>query len=122
MVEVLNVKVGDKLLYHYGFSCRTERIATVAKVTPTGRIRIDCSNSQFDKYGNEMGNKDRWSCRAYLSIPTEEDYKRINENYSKSKALWIVSKLNEQNISYEQALKIIDVFEQKECEENNDCI
>lgn len=55
-MEELKVKVGDKLIYHsYGFN-KIEKIATVIKVTPTGRIRIDCNDSQYDKYGKIMGH------------------------------------------------------------------
>ena len=53
----LNVKVGDKVIYvtnHY------KKIATVTKVTPTGRIRVDCSSSQFNENGREIGG-DTWS-------------------------------------------------------------
>lgn len=119
MREKLNVKIGDKLLYQWGYLYnRVEEIVTVTKVTPTGRIRIDYCDTQFDKYGHEMGNRDRWSCNSSVSIPTEEDYKRIRENDVKSKALSLIGKLNKQNITYEQALKIIEIFEPKECDEN----
>lgn len=108
MYEELNVKVGDKLLYCWGYSYNcVEKIVTVTKVTPTGRIRIDYCDTQFDKYGHEMGNRDRWSCSSSVSIPAEDDYKRIKENDAKSKALSIIGKLNKQNITYEQAVKII---------------
>ena len=107
----LNVKVGDKLLYSYGYSYnRTERIVEVTKVTPTGRIRVTTSNSQYDKYGQEMGNNDMWSCKSSLSIPTEEDIKRITQNNAITKALNIVSKLHKNNLEYEKALKIIELF------------
>lgn len=110
----LNVKVGDKLLYSYGYSCnRTERIVEVTKVTPTGRIRVTTSDSQYDKFGHEMGNHDMWSCRSSLSIPTEEDIKRISQNNAIVKALDIVSKLHKDNLEYEKALKIIELFEER---------
>ncbi len=119
MGEVLNVKAGDKLLYRWGYIYnRVEKIATVTKVTPTGRIRIDCCNTQFDKYGHEMGKRDKWSCSSSVSIPTGEDYRRIKENGAKSKALSLIERINKQNITYEQALKIIEIFGSKECDEN----
>lgn len=107
----LNVKVGDKLLYSYGCSYnKAERIVEVTKVTPTGRIRVTTSDSQYDKYGYEMGNHDRWGDRSFLSIPTEEDINRINKNNTIAKALNIVSKLHKDNLEYEKALKIIELF------------
>lgn len=114
-MKELNVKVGDKLLYSYGYPCnRTERIVEVTKVTPTGRIRVTTSDSQYDKYGREMGNSDMWSCKSNLSIPTEEDIKRITQNNAIVKALNIVSKLHKDNLEYEKALKIIELFDGKD--------
>lgn len=113
-MEELNVKVGDKLRYCGGsIYNRVEKIVTVRKVTPTGRIRIDCNDSQYDKYGNEMGKGGTWSRYSTLRIPTEEDYKRIKEHNAKAKALLLIRKLDMHNISYEQAVKIIEILEPK---------
>lgn len=110
----LNVKVGDKLLYNCGYSYnRVENIVTVTKVTPTGRIRIDYNDEQYDKYGHEMGKRDRWSCSSSLSIPTEKDYERIKKNNAINKALHIIGKINKDNLDYDKALKIIEIFEKK---------
>lgn len=110
MYEELNVKVGDKVLYRlWTFSGTVERIETVARVTPTGRIRIDGSGSQFDKYGREMGC-DSWRGGANLSIPTDEDYKRIEENAVISKALSLMEKLNKKTLPYDKAVKIVDIL------------
>lgn len=109
----LNVKVGDKLLYSYGYSYnRIERIVTVTKVTPTGRIRIDFNDTQYDKCGREMGNNDIWSCKSSLSVITEADIKRIRENNVISKALKLVEKLDKKSLSYEKALQIIEILEE----------
>ncbi len=119
MHEELNVKAGDKLLYCYGYSfSRVEKIVTVTKVTPTGRIKIDYCDTQFNKYGEAIGNRYDWNSQSSIYIPTEEDYKRIRENEAKSKALSIIRKLNKQNITYEQAVKIIDILVPNEGVEN----
>ena len=56
----LKVNEGDKLLYSYGYSYnRVEKIVTVTKVTPTGRIRIDYNDEQYDKFGNEVCEYDK---------------------------------------------------------------
>lgn len=110
MYEELNVKVGDKVLYRlWTFSGTVERIETVTRVTPTGRIRIDGSGSQFDKYGREMGG-DSWRGGANLSIPTEEDYKRIEENAVISEALSLMEKLNKKTLPYDKAVKIVEIL------------
>ena len=111
----LKVNVGDKLLYNYGYLYnRVEKIVTVTKVTPTGRIRIDYNDEQYDKYGCEIGKKDRWSCRSSLSIPTEGDFERIKKNYAINKALHIIGKINKDNLDYDKALRIIKIFEERE--------
>lgn len=68
MNEELNVNVGDEVLYRPSSYSRIEKISTVTKVTPTGRIRIDKSTNQFDKYGRQMGNVG-WGGRDYVSFP-----------------------------------------------------
>ena len=110
MYEELNVKVGDEVLYRlWNLSGVVERIETVTRVTPTGRIRIDGSSSQFDKYGREMGG-DSWRGGANLSIPIEEDYKRIEENAVISKALSLMEKLNKKTLPYDKAVKIVEIL------------
>lgn len=110
MYEELNVKVGDKVLYRFWtFSGTVEQIETVTRVTPTGRIRIDGSGSQFDKYGREMGC-DSWRGGANLSIPTEEDYKRIEENAVISNALSLMGKFNKKTLPYDKAVKIVEIL------------
>lgn len=110
-MEELKVKVGDKVLYRlWTFSGTVERIETVTRVTPTGRIRIDGSGSQFDKYGREMGC-DSWRGGAHLSIPTDEDCKRIEENAVISEALSLMEKLNKKTLPYDKAVKIIEILE-----------
>ena len=115
MIEELNVKVGDKLLYQRGYAHnQVERIVTVTKVTPTGRIRVDYSDKQYDKYGNEMGSRDIWTCRSSLHLPKEEDYERIKVNNTIAKALLLMGNQNKETLSYEQAVKIIEILEPKE--------
>lgn len=110
MYEELNVKVGDKVLYQYAhWGDRVECIKTVTKVTPTGRIRVEGRDCQFNKYGREMGT-DSWRGGANLSIPTDEDYKRIEENAVISKALSLMEKLNKKTLPYDKAVKIVEIL------------
>lgn len=108
----LNVKVGDCVLYQWGYvHNRVEKIVKVTKVTPTGRMRIEGYDEQYDKYGHQMGKRDRWSCGSSIRIPTEEDYKRIAENKAISKALSLIGELNRQTMTYDLALKIIEILD-----------
>lgn len=106
-MEELKVKVGDKVLYHHWYITTTEAIATVTKVTPTGRIRINFCDTQFDKYGRQIGGRDSYGS-SRISIPTENDYKRIKENMAISKAK---SLMKNAKFTYEQAVKIIEILE-----------
>lgn len=103
----LKVKVGDKVLYNHWYFGTTEAIATVTKVTPTGRIRIDFCDTQFDKYGRQIGRRNSYS-NSSISIPTEKDYKRIRENETISKA---ESLMKNTKVTYEQEVEIIKILE-----------
>ena len=96
-MEELNVKAGDKLLIS---NTNNEYIATVARVTPTGRIRLAGSFDymQFDKYGRQMGTDSLYSGKYRLSIPTEEDYKRVERNKLVGKILYNIRSLNTDNL------------------------
>lgn len=76
MNEELNVNVGDEVLYRPASYSRIEEIATVTKVTPTGRIRIDKSTNQFDKYGRQMGDN-CWMGKDYIYMLTPEKKEKI---------------------------------------------
>lgn len=111
----LNVKVGDKVLLSGGSPLnRVEEIREVIKVTPTGRIRISGSGSQFDKYGREMGSRDLWNSSYYIFVPTEEDIERVKKNNAIKKAVSLCGEVNKKNITYEQAEKLIEILEVKQ--------
>lgn len=111
----LNVKVGDKVLYCGGNPLNyVEKIREVTKITPTGRIRISGCDSQFNKYGKQMGDNGDWFTYS-ISIPTEEDFDRVKKNNAIEKAVSLCRKVKSKNITYEQAKKIIEILE-----ENND--
>ncbi len=119
MPEELNVKVGDKVLYHFE---DFEKLVTVTKVISTGKktkkINMDYCNIPFDKYGKMMEVGYIWYdvpryVSPYISIPTERDYKRLNEkDETISKALSLISKINKQNVTYKQAKKIIEILDE----------
>lgn len=115
MEEELKVKPGDELLCttrHY--SGTRKRIVTVTKVTPTGRIRILESDAQFDKYGKQMGigtsRADMFDASAELSVPTQEDYKELQEAKVIATAISAMKRASK-NLSYELAVKILKTLE-----------
>lgn len=75
-----------------------EFIAEVEKVTPTGMIKLSkLSNPiSFNKYGRQIGVKSYFPYR--LSIPTEEDYKRIEKNKLVGKIIYNIRSLNTDNL------------------------
>lgn len=103
----LNVKIGDKVLYITNYD---RRIATVTKVTPTGRIRIDCSPEQFSKHGVEM-NSDKWSLnRATICEYNEEIAQRIKEEQYIKIAVNLMHKATADSINFEDAKTIIEIL------------
>jgi hypothetical protein len=110
----LNVKEGDKVYYEYGYSYnRREEITTVTKVTPTGRIKVECSDSQFDKYGREMGKHDRWSSSASISEATDEIIQKVTESNTIKECLSAIGKLNDKTLDYSKAKSILDILNSK---------
>ena len=106
--EELNVKVGDEVLYcsspFYGY----EVIATVIKITPTGRIRINKTDSQFDKYGNQMGECSFYG-RGHIYLLTEEKREHLFQENEISKCKRIFEKMKN-NLTYAQAKDILNIL------------
>lgn len=76
----LNLKIGDEVLITNGLPTE-DKIGTVIKITPTGRIKLDIyTDYQFDKYGRQMGNRDIWSRSKSIRIPDKKDYNRVHKN------------------------------------------
>lgn len=101
----LNVKVGDKVLY----SCwhcteRFEKIATVVRVTPTGRIKVNISEAYFNKYGTEMGGG---MLKATLSVLTPEKEKELNEKAVIRRCKAVFDKTD---LTYKQAQRILSIL------------
>jgi hypothetical protein len=108
MMNELNVKVGDKVLVS---SYSTEYIATVVKITPTGRIRTDkTGNTQFDKYGDQMGGDSIWH-RSHISLLTDNDITRLKGLAVKRKAFNLMQSFSIDTITVEQAEKIIAILD-----------
>lgn len=100
-MEILNVKVGDKVLVSKsnGSMYRNDDfIAEVEKVTPTGMIKLSRLNNplSFNKYGKQIGSAGYFPYR--LSIPTKEDYKRIEKNKLARKIIYNIKLLNIDNL------------------------
>lgn len=108
MNEELNVNVGDEVLYRPSSYSRIEKISTVTKVTPTGRIRIDKSTNQFDKYGRQMGNVG-WGGRDYIYILTPEKKEKILRKNEISKCICVFNDLKNK-LTYEQAKDILNIL------------
>jgi hypothetical protein len=111
-VNELNVKVGDKVIVHSQYN---EYISKITHITKTGRIRTDGTGATyFDKNGNQIGG-DIWH-RVYITIPTEEDYKRLNKLSIVKKAVNLMGRYGVDDISVEQAEKIIEILGKSEVE------
>ena len=114
----LNVKVGDKVLLTYSVYCKQyQKIVEVINVTSTGRIKVDGINVPFDKFGRRMGKRDFSSDFYQITFVTEEQIAEIVEKQKRdstiNKAVGLCLKVKEKNLTYEQALRIISVFNER---------
>ena len=105
----LNVKKGDKVIvkrrdYEY--------IATVTRITPTGRITIDQSSYSFNNDGSQRGG-DIWS-RARLTEVTPEALQRIQDRRTVKKAVTLCRAVTPNNIDIETAKKLIALLDKGE--------
>lgn len=108
MSEVLDVKVGDKVIYYSGYGRR--QITEVIKITPTGRIRVKANPTlQFNKYGSLMGG-DFWS-GTYITKATDKLMQQVKEEVTIQKALYLMNHYIHKDLSYEKALKILEILE-----------
>lgn len=105
----LNVKVGDKvILRSYCFGAMEDKIATVSKVTPSGRICVkECGDTKFNKYGSQMGTTGSWH-RSSLEELTPQKEKEIREKNTIRKCC---KAMEETVLSYEKAVQILKILE-----------
>lgn len=106
----LNLKIGDKVLITNGLP-KDDRIGTVTKITPTGRIKLDIyTDYQFDKYGRQMGTRDMWSRSKSIRIPNKEDYNRVHKNKIIGHIYSKINQLNTQNL-YDTNINTLEILD-----------
>lgn len=71
-----SLKVGDRVAYSTGsYGFRSYRFDTVAKITPTGRIKLkELINVTFSERGTQMGQVSSWTPRIEIVPATDEIY------------------------------------------------
>jgi len=106
-MEKLDVKVGDTVIFRdeYGSS-----ITKVAKITPTGIIRVEANKYlQFNPNGRERGG-DTWNQHT-ISIPTDEEIKAIKDRAIIKTVVNYMHKVND--ITIDQAKAIWNILHSK---------
>lgn len=100
-----NVNIGDLLILHSGN--RQPQIVEVTRITKT---LIECDHKlKFRKKDGRSTNGGIWVF-TYLAIPKEGELRQIRTKCFKRFVLKRVSKLDEDDISLEQALKIKEIL------------
>lgn len=112
MQEELRVEVGEEVLYCPASFRKIEKIATVTRVTPTERIKIDKSERTFNQYGRSMGDSG-WRGNDYIYKLTPEKKKELIEKEVIHKCLARFDECKD-NLTYEQAKKILRILEAEE--------
>ena len=105
-----NIKVGDKVIYYpnSGFGI----VTLVTRVTPAGNFTIDETDRiLWDKNGNIRGTK-IWN-RSWVQPYSKEAYEKIMELKMISKAVKLIHKCDESDLTVEQAKAIIEILEDK---------
>lgn len=100
---MLKFNVGDKVADGY-------EIGTIVKITPKRRdITVDFGNykREYDKTGWRRGES--WH-RTYIMPLTEEKMKEIKEHHVKIKAVILCRKVTEDSVTYDKAVKIIEIL------------
>lgn len=106
----LKLKIGDKVLITNGLPTE-DKIGTVTKITPTGRIKLDIyTDYQFDRYGRQMGNRDIWSRSKSIRIPDKEDYNRVHKNKIVGHIYSKIDQLNTQNL-YDTNISTLEILD-----------
>lgn len=102
----LNVQVGDKVIWENRYH---KRVTTVTRITPTGRIRVKDSDSQFDNYGQQLGNKSLWDFESIREYD-EEEYNRMKDEALIRKAMNLMHNAKVSELSVEDAKAIISIL------------
>ena len=105
-----NIKIGDKVIYYpdSGFGI----VTLVTRVTPAGNFTIEeTDRTLWDKNGNIRGAK-IWN-RSWVQPYSKEAYEKIMELKIISKAIKLIHKCDESDLTVEQAKAIIDILENK---------
>lgn len=104
----LNVKVGDKVIVSQTYQ---DLIATITKITPTGRMRTDkTGNTYFDKYGREMGQHSGFYHYKFLRLYTEEEAQKIRDVGIRDKAMSMMRSMRYDDLTVDQAREIIRIL------------
>lgn len=106
---IKELKLGDKVIIASGGVYQRSYIATVDKITPSGRII--CGDTTFNPDGWERGGRDNWN-RKYLREATPEKIQDIGDKEIISQARSIAGRIygGEQKITVEQAKVLIELF------------
>ncbi len=116
-MKELNVKVGDEVCYIPSSVFPTKLIAKVTKVTPTGRISIDLSYSQFDKFGCQIG-RDSYHISQIYELTSDEKRGILEKNFIRRCINEFHAK--KETITYDQAVKIMKILNEGEQNEMAD--
>ena len=101
-----DLKVGDKVVVSNHWN---RHVHTVDNITPTGRLTVN--RTVFDSGGSTFGKN-----RGYHPYRLEQATEQVIEEISQEKIVaQAISKMNDcRKVTYEQAVKILEVLEPAE--------
>lgn len=100
---IKSLKAGDKVIVSSTYGTR---VAEVEKITPSGLIKVD--GTLYNQNGCE---RSQW-CTSSIHEATEEAVREVEQRKVVTKAFKIMHRTSQ--ITYEQAIKILEIFDVKE--------
>jgi hypothetical protein len=104
-------QVGDKVAVYY-HNYDNPVIDEIARITPTGRIRLKKASVQYNKRGYEMGCRDSFY-RSHIVPLTPELEQKVIQGEAIERAAYLCRTIMKKDLDYETAKKLIELLDKK---------
>lgn len=111
-MEELNVKVGDKVIWH---SWRNREVCEVVKVTPKGYIdiKLGAGTERFNKRGNRTGGCARYGS-AHIRMPKDGEIEEIVQEKQFEQNRSYIRNYPIQNLPFEALQELVSIIKKYE--------
>jgi len=108
------LQVGDTVIVRQSGIGSSDKVDKVAKITPSGRVHLENSSTQYNSNGTARGVKDTYF-NTYLMMPTDKLLYNIKkeQTYKKVHRL-VMTTIEWQELSLEQLEEALEFLQQYE--------